>query len=138
MSAPGRRLMLERRVTGSNTGGVADVLLLHDGEGRPEQLVDFAAALSARRCIIPRAPRWASLRGEGLYSWFTSPAYGVVDPVGLGDSLSQLEMLLLSAGDESPNGKLGAVGFGQGAVMAATLAAFCVGGIGRRFLACAP
>jgi pimeloyl-ACP methyl ester carboxylesterase len=98
-------------------------LVLHDGEGRPDHLLDFAGALTGLRVIIPRAPRWASLRGEGLYNWFTTPEWGKVDPVGFGDSLAQLELLLLSLEEESGGALVGAVGFGQGATAAACLAA---------------
>jgi pimeloyl-ACP methyl ester carboxylesterase len=112
------RMMLELVEHGPH--GQALVLLLHDGEGRPEHLDDFADHIRARRLVIPRAPRWASMRGPGLFSWFTSPARGTLDPITFGDSLTQLEMLLLSF--DGPSG-IGAVGIGQGATILTALSA---------------
>jgi pimeloyl-ACP methyl ester carboxylesterase len=122
MRGPEPRLVLEQVLVGP-ADAARTCLLVHDAEGRPDHLLDFAGALTGRRLIIPRAPRWASLRGEGLYNWFTTPGRGQVDPVGFGDSLAQLELLLLSLGEEPASAPVGAVGFGQGASMAAALAA---------------
>lgn len=97
------------------------VLILHDAEGRPDHLLDFGASLGNRHVIIPRAPRWASLRGAGLFNWFTSPERGKVDPIGFGDSLVQLELLLLALDEGDSNVRLGVIGFGQGAAIAAAL-----------------
>jgi pimeloyl-ACP methyl ester carboxylesterase len=111
------RMMLERIERGARDG--EPVLLLHDAEGHPDQLSSLADRLEARRLIIPRAPRWASMRGPGLFSWFTAAGPGRFDPVTFGDSLSQLELLLLSLGDH----RIGAVGVGQGATILSALCA---------------
>lgn len=115
--------MLERMEIGIQNSARPTVLLLHDAQGRPDQLVEFAHWLGKRRVVIPRAPRWAGARGTGIYSWFTSPGRGLADPVGFGDSLAQLELLLAALTDDGVGAKLGAVGFGQGAAAIAALAA---------------
>ncbi|WP_066560300.1 hypothetical protein [Croceicoccus bisphenolivorans] len=111
------RMMLELVEYGPHTGPV--VMVLHDAEGHPDQLADLAADFAGLRLIIPRAPRWASMRGPGLFSWFTAIGDSRFDPVTFGDSLTQLELLLLSTGQP----KIGAVGIGQGATILCALCA---------------
>lgn len=121
MTGPAR-LMLERIERGARDPKHSSILILHDGESRPDALLQFATAFGDRHVVLPRAPRWAAFRGPGVFSWFNSPGDGTIDPVTYGDSLCQLELLLPTMEVGNAQG-VGGIGFGQGATMLAGLAA---------------
>jgi pimeloyl-ACP methyl ester carboxylesterase len=97
---------------------------LHDENSAPGEILPLLRALSMGRTVIaPRSARWSRFGGGGRYSWFSSVHPPLIEPVGFGDSLIQLERLVLdwSSRDLGERG-ITIVGQGQGATMALALA----------------
>lgn len=104
--------------------GNGTVIALHDANARlGETMPLFRRMIQGQRLIVPRSARWSGYGDGGRYSWFSSISPPLVEPIGFGDSLIQLEALALEymTAGKQPDTVL--LGLGQGGSMALCLAA---------------
>lgn len=116
--------ILERIEENPDRHGNGTVIGLHDADARlSEAMPLFRNMVRGKRLIVPRSARWSGYGDGGRYSWFSSMSPPLVEPIGFGDSLIQLEALALeyATGAERPDTVL--LGMGQGGSIALCLAA---------------
>lgn len=116
--------VLERIVEPENRGCDGTLIGLHDECSTHTAILPFLRAVAdGRRIIAPRSARWSAYGQGGLYSWFSSVVPPVVEPIGFGDTLMQLESFVLENRDPPSGRGTILIGIGQGGSMAVTLAA---------------
>lgn len=113
------------RIIEEGEGPSRGVLIgLHDENSTHTEILPLLRRISdGRRVIAPRAARWSRFGDGGRFSWFTSVAPPLIEPIGFGDGLMQLERLLLDhAAEHEAQRDIVVVGIGQGGTMALALA----------------
>jgi predicted esterase len=113
------------RIIEEGEGPSRGVLIgLHDENSTHTEILPLLRRISdGRRVIAPRSARWSRFGGGGRFSWFTSVAPPLIEPIGFGDSLMQLERLLLDhVAEHEAHRDIVVVGIGQGGTMALALA----------------
>ncbi|BAI96687.1 hypothetical protein Sj15T_11440 [Sphingobium sp. TA15] len=117
-----RRFVLECSSAGHADAADGLMIALHGREADQNQVLPFASALGDYHVVAPRSARWAGLNAFGCFNWFSSMEPPVVEPIGFGDGLCQLELLMLERTDASER-PCTLLGYDQGAVMSLMLAA---------------
>lgn len=109
------------------------IIALHaENSTHTDMLPLLRRVADGRRVIVPRSARWSRFGEGGRFSWFTSVNPPLIEPIGFGDGLMQLERLLLDHAAEHPASRDTVVmGIGQGATMALALAALWPELVGR-------
>lgn len=124
VSAPPRTSVLERITEGGDLRQAGALIGLHDAQSRPSDLLPLLRWIGAgRRIVAPRSARWSAYGRGGLYSWYSSISSPLVEPIGFGDSLIQLEALILEEAAQELTAANILIGIGQGGTMALILAA---------------
>ncbi|ODV41378.1 hypothetical protein AWV79_37000 [Cupriavidus sp. UYMMa02A] len=119
------RSMLEFYLSGVAGPDRPMVLALHGAGADHWQLLPLLAA-AAPDCMVvaPKSGRWSGWSAAGQrYSWFQAAEIPVIEPIGFGDALWQLEQFIwqMVGGDAQmgfPARRQACVGFDQGAVLA--------------------
>lgn len=123
-SKPSPACVLERIVEVGEAGQDATLIGLHDAHSTASEVLPFLRQIGGgQRIVAPRSARWSAYGRGGLYSWYSSVSPPLVEPVGLGDGLIQLEALVLEEAVRDPAGGITLAGIGQGGTMALVLAA---------------
>lgn len=124
VSAPSRASVLERITEAGGLRQASALIGLHDAQSRPSDLLPFLRQIGGgRRIVAPRSARWSAHGRGGLYSWYSSISPPLVEPIGFGDSLIQLEAFILEEAAQEWAAANILVGIGQGGTMALMLAA---------------
>lgn len=116
--------VLDRIVEGDGERYDGTLIGLHDQDSMHVEVLPLLRSVAdGRRVIAPRSARWSSLEDGGRFSWFSSVAPPLIEPIGFGDGLIQLERLAFEyAAANSTRGTV-VLGIGQGATMALALGA---------------
>src|ERR1044072_9228109 len=115
--------VLERIVEGDE-GSDGTLVGLHDECSTHADILPFLRSIAdGRRIVAPRSARWSGYGQGGRYSWFSGVAPPLVEPIGFGDALLQLEGLALEQRGTTSSRGTTMVGVGQGGTMALMLAA---------------
>lgn len=122
--AVGNRCVLETATEPSGSKPADTIICLHDENStHGEILGQLRDVATGQRMIAPRSARWSRFGGGGRFSWFSCVSPPVIEPIGFGDSLIQLERLVLDCAAQGPHEqKITLIGIGQGATMALALA----------------
>jgi pimeloyl-ACP methyl ester carboxylesterase len=121
---PPSACVLECIVDGDQASCDGTLIGLHDDQSTHLEILPLLRAIAdGRRIIAPRSARWSGYDRGGRYTWFSSISPPLVEPVGFGDTLIQLESLVLDHQDTATARGMTVLGLGQGGAMALTLAA---------------
>jgi pimeloyl-ACP methyl ester carboxylesterase len=119
-----QRCVLERIVESEDQSSQGTLIGLHDEQSTHSEMLSFMRSIAdGRHMIAPRSARWSAYHEGGRFSWFSSVSPPLIEPIGFGDSLMQLESLILEYIDIGSTSGLVLAGRGQGGTMAITLAA---------------
>jgi pimeloyl-ACP methyl ester carboxylesterase len=121
---PSPACVLERVVEADCSASEGTLIGLHrEHSTHVETLPLLRMVADGRRIIAPRSARWSGYGDGGRFSWFSSISPPLIEPVGFGDTLIQLESLLIEHQDTGSSLGTTVLGLGQGCAMALTLAA---------------
>lgn len=120
----GDRCVLETAIEAGDHVQPGTIIGLHDENSTHVEVLDLLREVSTgQRLIAPRSARWSRFDGGGRFSWFSCVNPPLIEPIGFGDSLIQLERLVLDHSAQGPGERtIMIIGIGQGATMALALA----------------
>jgi phospholipase/carboxylesterase len=116
--------ILERWIERSDDACRGSLIGLHGREATHRQMLPLLRDLaSGRRIIAPRSARWAGMGEGGSFNWYSSLCPPIIEPIGFGDALTQLERFACEYRESEHSTRMVLVGFDQGATMALALSA---------------
>lgn len=120
----GNRCILETATAPGSPMAPGTIICLHDENSTHVDILGLLRKVSTgQRLISPRSARWSRFGGGGRFSWFSCANPPAIEPIGFGDSLIQLERLMLDCDAQGLGERtVTLIGIGQGATMALALA----------------